>query len=122
VYAARLDSSDKLILTGSACESASTVNWGVTLKYNIPVITTGLNEGQVTSPLSIAPSPASTEVNIQSDEIINSVLAIDITGRSFFLSMDAENRIDVSMIPAGIYQLIASSDKHIYKGKLLIAR
>jgi hypothetical protein len=36
--------------------------------------------------------------------------------------MDAENRIDVSMIPAGIYQLIASSDKHIYKGKLLIAR
>lgn len=122
VYAARLDSSDKLILTGSACESASTVNWGVTLKYNIPVITTGLTEGQVTSPLSIAPSPASTEVNIQSDEIINSVLAIDITGRSFFLSMDAENRIDVSMIPAGIYQLIASSDKHIYKGKLLIAR
>jgi hypothetical protein len=48
--------------------------------------------------------------------------ALDITGRSFFLSMDAENRIDVSMIPAGIYQLIASSDKHNYKCKLLIAR
>ncbi|MBK9399644.1 MAG: hypothetical protein IPN36_01945 [Bacteroidetes bacterium] len=122
IAAARLDAFNRLIVTGSSCENNNTINYGTTLKYNIPIITTGSSEAQVSLPISISPVPAATEIYLSGGENLHSIAAIDVTGRSFELTMDGDNRIDISMIPAGIYQLVAHGDKHVYKGKLLVTR
>jgi hypothetical protein len=122
IRAARLDSSNKLIVTGTSCENASTINWGTTLKYTIPSITTAAEEIHLVLPLSIFPSPAPTEITLITKIPFRELTAIDMKGKSFSVQLNSNKRIDVSLLPPGQYLLRAHYNKNVYESKFMIVR
>ena len=63
---------------------------------------------QVTPTIQIYPNPATNQININYDGIIESIEIYNITGQLILTATTRE--IDVSKLPSGIYQVVLTSD------------
>ena len=68
--------------------------------------------------INISPNPASTTLNIQSQDSIIDLKIIDITGRSTTPSLE-NNKIDVSNLANGIYLLEATTTNGTFREKFI---
>ncbi len=121
ITAARFDPNEKLIVTGSSCENASSINWGTTLKYNIPTITTSIPES-FGRDITIYPTPAVNEIKLNTQEQILDLTAFDILGNFTKISFTDEKNIDVSFLSAGVYLLQVNTATGLFYSKLLISK
>ena len=121
ITAARFDPNEKLIVTGSSCENASSINWGTTLKYNIPTITTSIPESSGRD-ITIYPTPAVNEIKLNTQEQILDLTAFDILGNFTKISFTDEKNIDVSFLSAGVYLLQVNTATGLFYSKLLISK
>jgi Leucine-rich repeat (LRR) protein len=87
----------------------STTNWtlvdaGASFSTNCNYAL-GVNELELAKKISIYPNPAKSEINISSDNIIESIEFIDVFGKVIKSSLNSNNTIDVSNLSNGLYFL-----------------
>ena len=74
--------------------------------------------------LSISPNPASTEVKIElPDDMISSISIIDMTGTVRIeraVAAVASETINISSLAKGVYIVVATGKKQLYKAKLIV--
>jgi hypothetical protein len=115
IKSAVLMSQNLLAVTGYACENSNTIAWGTTLLYNIPTITTGVNESNSDLALEIYPSPAFGILKINTNEEIRSLELINSMGQLIQLPMATKNELNVSSLTNGIYFLKITTNKGSYE-------
>lgn len=75
---------------------------------------TALGTGEVYSnvkDLTVYPNPASNEINLKlKSNKIKSVELVDVTGRKINVKLKNENKVDVSSLPSGVFNLIVVDD------------
>ena len=113
-------------------------NWGNTRCYshNGDLLYSNLDNGanDCTTPLlgldnisfednsiTLYPNPANKEINIQSDNIINSIEIFNSLGQKVYQekTKSKERRIDINSLSKGIYIIGANTDKGYIKKKLI---
>lgn len=118
-----VDSNNKLIVTGASCESANTVAYSTTIKYNIPnIITTDLIENNNHTGIKLHPNPANDIVCINCKNPVKQVVAIDSKGAQKTLSLLGNNCIDVTDLNNGVYMLKLQFMESVLTEKIVINR
>ncbi|WP_081413972.1 T9SS type A sorting domain-containing protein [Chryseobacterium daeguense] len=125
IVSAVINSNDELVLTPQGNGSASIV---IGFNSNGRVVEKTLEIASSTSVLatsevkklefSIYPNPATDIVNIRTQEKILTVSVYDMSGKIVNAPF-SNGQINVSMLPKGIYILIAKTDKAVYQQKLI---
>lgn len=69
--------------------------------------------------LNVYPNPVSEQLTIESDEIIESIALIDVTGKTVRAFSGGSNRIDVSALESGVYLLQVQTAKGIASKRLM---
>lgn len=109
IHVARLENNNRIVVTGSASENASTINWGTTLKYTIPNISTSVNEVSLKDNVKIFPVPAQDKIYIQNLPGDLTVTLSDLSGRKISVAKIRDHALDISSLPPGLYTLEADN-------------
>ncbi len=120
IKAAHVDPSNRLIVTGAACENSNTIQWSTTLKYTIPnLINTGFADVIVEDPGYFYPVPAREKLFIAGEEQILAAFAVDINGKQIKL-YSSRNNLDISALSQGLYLVCVQTPFSIHEGKVLV--
>lgn len=77
----------------------------------------------ITQPnISIFPNPAKDYIHVQSDELIESIKLVDISGKEIreYPTYNYEHRINIENINSGIYLLIVKTKNDIFSKKIIV--
>ncbi len=86
----------------------------VTALYNAPnPATVGINETNVSNNLTVYPNPTKNELTINTNEQIQTITIIDVTGKTVQFSVNPSNIIKVSELNNGIYFLTVKTKNGI---------
>ena len=94
---------------------------GTLTKTNfIQVVTSGTNE-QIVETISVYPNPANRLLNVQGLPENSLINLMNTAGQNFYLKLDAENHLDVSQLPRGLYFLSTETNsKFAQLGKIIL--
>ncbi len=87
--------------------------------YNVTVVVTDV-ENVGANGVTVVPNPASSQIEIVSDEEIKSVEIIDMIGNKVVSTNSSE--ISVANLPAGVYMAVISTEKAQFVKKVMIKR
>ena len=87
--------------------------------YNVTVVVTDVENVGVNG-VTVVPNPASSQIEIVSDEEIKSVEIIDMIGNKVVSTNSSE--ISVANLPAGVYMAVISTEKAQFVKKVMIKR
>lgn len=106
IKSAVLENNNRLVVTGSACENANTINWATTLKYIVPNITTSVDELSHVKSLEIYPVPVREKLYLKNlNEAVISAFITDLKGSVNKIEFKPDNSINTSDLVPGIYTL-----------------
>jgi len=97
------------------------VSWYFLRQYSHPnPIAVGIDESSIESKVTFFPNPATTQVQIQTNNTIKTVKIYNLNGQ-LLLSENNTKTIDVSSLPKGLYFIeIVDNQQQIFKDKLVI--
>jgi hypothetical protein len=121
INAAVFEHPDKLIVTGTACENSSTINWATTLKYTVPVITGLQNTLPENENLNLFPVPAKDKLYINAIDDIKEIQAIDLNGQVIPLIFNSDNSIGISELAGGSYILQITTSQFTVQSRFVVS-
>ncbi len=93
---------------------------GFTINVISPPIITGINNTEkIISEITIYPNPTSNQLIIDSEQKINEISIIDITGKTLKVYTTSLNSINVSDLPSGIYFIKLITNENTITKKLI---
>lgn len=93
---------------------------GFTINVISPPIITGINNVEkIISEITIYPNPTSNQLIIDSEQKINEISIIDITGKTLRVYTTSLNSINVSDLPSGIYFIKLITNENTITKKLI---
>ncbi|WP_116788745.1 fibronectin type III domain-containing protein [Flavobacterium psychrotrophum] len=83
----------------------------------VTISTLSIKNPIVKNNLVIYPSPATTVLNIKTDEVIKAVKIVDLFGKTISVTNFADNKIDVRILEAGVYfvEIQTTDNKYVQK-------
>ena len=86
--------------------------------YNEPNPTAS-TENMEESNFSIYPNPATTSINIETEEKINDVLIFNVSGELIMNSELNDNSLDISELPSGVYIIHLSTEEGLHRSRFI---
>lgn len=79
----------------------------------------GVNDIELAQSIFLYPNPTNTVLSINSDKNIESIVIVDVMGKTVKTMLPINNSIDVSNLPKGIYFLQAHTDQDLVSKKFI---
>lgn len=84
----------------------------------IPCSTVGISEFNLSS-FSLYPNPATNQLSIDTELVINSLSIVDLTGKTITTTNQPTKLVDISNLPSGIYFINVTTDENTITKKFV---
>lgn len=111
------------IKTPTNCtSSAAALDTVISSNYKIGQISTGINNYESDYAISIHPNPASSVIYINTKDVAESIVIIDLTGKELLFQKPKSNEevINLESLSSGIYFMKITINNHQYYKKIIL--